>query len=125
MRASFAFLNPVLFLYFARLDHVPAFFEFTKRLHNLIHGHGGESGDDDELKITAHEEATYRAVTEAGGRLLLEQGRDGDVIILHDPQPLGMAKVLRESGKDLKIIFRCRAFSAWLFGNVACCLLEC
>lgn len=85
-------------------DHIPAFFEFTKRMHNLIHGYGSGTGNEE---VSDFEQKTYTAVTDAAGKLMLEHVRDGDIIVLHDPQPLGMVKVLRESDKDLTVVFRC------------------
>jgi trehalose synthase len=66
------------------------FFDFTKRLHNLLHGRG-------DPRITSEEARLYHAVLEPQARWLAEQVGPGDAVILHDPQTLGMAPVLAET----------------------------
>ena len=77
----------------------PAFFALTKRLHNLIHGSGDPRlGPEDR-------EVFQRAGRENADRLqpLL---RPGDVLIVHDPQPLPLAGFLRPA-VPLVTIWRC------------------
>jgi len=77
----------------------PAFFALTKRLHNLIHGSG-----DPQLG-PADREVFERAGRENAARLrpLL---RPGDVLIVHDPQPLPLASFLRPA-MPLVTVWRC------------------
>jgi trehalose synthase len=77
----------------------PAFFALTKRLHNLIHGSG------DSRLGPAEREVFERAGREnaASLRPLL---RPGDVLIVHDPQPLALAGFLRAT-VPLVTVWRC------------------
>ena len=77
----------------------PAFFAFTKRLHNLIHASPEpppEAGDqvlyDDISRRHAHELATMVA--------------SDDILVVHDPQPLGVGTLLTREVK-LHTIWRC------------------
>lgn len=66
----------------------PAFFDLTKRLHNLIHGVG-------DPQLGAEERALYERVNRENAASLRELVRPGDVLIVHDPQPLALAVELR------------------------------
>ena len=90
----------------------PQFFAVTKRLHNLIHGYGGEC----ELLGPA-ERTTYQEVLAAAGLDLLAILRAGDVAVLHDPQTLGLAPRLHHMG--IKIIWRCHIGSDSLNASTA------
>jgi trehalose synthase len=77
----------------------PEFFVLTKRLHNMIHGEG-------EGSFTESDRALYEAVSEENAQDL--KGRIGpdDILVIHDPQPLGMGSILkRQLGNTA--IFRC------------------
>jgi trehalose synthase len=77
----------------------PAFFALTKRLHNLIHGSG------DPRLGPSDREVFERVALENAARLqpLL---RPGDVLVVHDPQPLPLAAFLRPS-VPLLTVWRC------------------
>jgi len=77
----------------------PAFFDLTKRLHNLLHGTGDPGLTDEDQRL-------YGAVSsENAADLKRRLGRD-DVLVVHDPQPLGMGALLaRDLG--LPFLFRC------------------
>ncbi len=82
------------------IDGTPEFFAVTKRLHNRLHG---EPGDDGALGDA--ERDVMRGVTESNaGRLLQLVGPD-DVVIIHDPQPIGLVSALRE--REISVIWRC------------------
>ena len=67
------------------------FFSITKRLHNRIHGF---AGDTEPLSPSAARH--YADVTRANAESLCGQVRPGDVVLLHDPQTLGMAPQLSD-----------------------------
>lgn len=77
----------------------PDFFPFTKRLHNLIHGAG-------DPRIGEADRALYDAVSEENARELRRLARPDDVLVVHDPQPLGFgARAKADLG--LRAIWRC------------------
>lgn len=80
------------------------FFAVTKRLHNRLHG---VPGDDGALDAAAR--ATYDAGLARQRDEVLARVRPGDIVILHDPQPLGLAGDLREAGAD--VVWRCHVGS--------------
>jgi trehalose synthase len=76
-----------------------AFFDLTKRIHNLIHGVGRpELGDTDR--------ALYERVNRANADALRPLMAPGDILVVHDPQPLPMALQLREVG-GFTAVWRC------------------
>ena len=75
------------------------FFSLTKRLHNLIHG----SGDP---VLTAADHALYDRVSNGLATELHPRLADGDVLVVHDPQPLGAGARVRSS-RDVTAIWRC------------------
>jgi trehalose synthase len=78
----------------------PEFFVTTKRIHNRLHGNRGDGGPLGEA-----ERAQLQTVAEREADALLQRIRPGDVVILHDPQPVGMARILHEAG--FPVIWRC------------------
>ena len=77
----------------------PEFFVLTKHLHNLIHGSGTPQLDGGAREM-------FERVNRASAEALRPRLRDGDVLVVHDPQPLPMARMLRESVK-LAAVWRC------------------
>ncbi|MGB3778397.1 MAG: glycosyltransferase [Tunicatimonas sp.] len=77
----------------------PEFFPFTKKLHNLIHGEGTP-------EITAEEVAGYERVNRANADALMHYVQKNDIVVLHDPQPLGMATELKKL-TDAPLLWRC------------------
>ena len=77
----------------------PAFFELTKRIHNLIHGVGPP-----ELSHT--DRALYERVTQENADSLRQLVKPGDILVVHDPQPLPIASQLRTL-IPLLTIWRC------------------
>jgi trehalose synthase len=71
----------------------PAFFQVTKRLHNLMHGEPGDGGGLDEAA-----RAVYLEVTQRNAEGLAASVRADDVVILHDPQTAGMVHALKRRG---------------------------
>lgn len=78
----------------------PAFFGTTKRLHNWIYGAPGDGGS-----IGEGERLHYEAVAASNARELLATVRQGDVVLLHDPQTAGMAPALQRAG--VAVVWRC------------------
>lgn len=77
------------------------FFHLTKGIHNMIHGSGDPSMVDGE-----EARAVYDEVNAANAATLAQRMKDGDVLVVHDPQPMGLAGHLR-SRFDISTIWRC------------------
>ncbi|EMA40058.1 glycosyltransferase [Halobiforma nitratireducens] len=78
------------------MDADDDFFEVTKAVHNGLQGSGEPLTD--EMK------ATYREVTE---RNATEIDSEYDLVVAHDPQPLGMLERLDERVPNAPILWRC------------------
>jgi trehalose synthase len=78
------------------VDGSEEFFVVTKRIHHMLHDKPGDGGPLDEAE---HELYLASLGAELGG--LLELVQPGDVVVLHDPQTLGLAQPLREAGARL------------------------
>lgn len=77
----------------------PRFFTLTKRLHNLIHGVGDPQIDSGDREL-------YEAVSRTNAASLVPHLAPDDVLVVHDPQPMGMGAMLaRERGATA--IWRC------------------
>jgi trehalose synthase len=77
----------------------PAFFSLTKRIHNLIHGAG-------EPELTAADQEVYQAVSRANADALRTMVRPDDVLVIHDPQPMGTGAMLKAE-LGLPTVWRC------------------
>ena len=66
----------------------PGFFTFTKTLHNLIHGLGDPRALDEAGR------RVYERVAAANADQIGAMVRDGDVLVVHDPQPMPLAGLL-------------------------------
>ncbi len=75
------------------------FFEVTKRIHNLLHGEGDPS-------LGPADRALFESVNRQNAAFLRARVRNGDILIVHDPQPLPLAGMLQEE-LDLTTIWRC------------------
>ena len=78
-------------------DH--AFFRLTKQLHNLIHGMGDPS-------LGPADRALYDRVSAENADAIEAFLSPGDVLVIHDPQPMGAGALLRDR-MDLAAIWRC------------------
>jgi trehalose synthase len=65
------------------------FFPLTKRLHNLIHG----AGDAD---LGPAERELYQSVSEQTAERIGRLVGPRDILVVHDPQPLGAGAILKE-----------------------------
>lgn len=99
------------------VDGNPAFFDITKRIHNRLHGSPGDDGPLDEPERLAYDAALTPNLAAMRARV-----RPGDVVVLHDPQTVGLARSLRELG--VHVIWVCHVGiddpndltrSAWAF----------
>jgi trehalose synthase len=82
------------------IDGAPDFFEVTKRLHNRLHGALGDGGPLDDQARRIYEDVLAENVKQLTGRV-----REGDVVIVHDPQPAGMISSFRAAGAS--VVWRC------------------
>ena len=78
----------------------PDFFEITKRIHNGLYGSPGDGGELGEAE-RAHYDRTLRSNADE----LLALVRPNDVVLIHDPQPAGLAAAMRGAGA--KVVWRC------------------
>jgi trehalose synthase len=76
------------------------FFAVTKRMHNRLHGFGGDHGALGEA-----ERRCYEATLAPSGEALGAKVRSGDVVILHDPQTAGLIPALKARG--IPVVWRC------------------
>jgi len=70
------------------------FFQVTKKFHNSLHGR--------KDRITKDDFALFREITEKNMKKLQ---LDGDIIFVHDPQPVGLIRKKKGDGK--KWVWRC------------------
>jgi trehalose synthase len=82
------------------IDGTPEFFAVTKRIHNRLHGAEGDGGQLDDGARRIYEEVSGENIAALAGRV-----REGDVAIVHDPQPAGLIASLKELG--VAVIWRC------------------
>jgi len=78
----------------------PRFFSFTKSLHNLIHGMGDPAALDESGK------ELYERVARTNADEMRGMIKDGDILIVHDPQPLPLAGLLRDDAR-FHAVWRC------------------
>jgi trehalose synthase len=81
-------------------DGTPDFFSVTKRLHNRLHGAIGDGGFLDEEARRIYEGVLAENAAELAGRI-----REGDVVVVHDPQPAGMIESFQAAGAA--VVWRC------------------
>jgi trehalose synthase len=78
---------------------VSEFFTLTKRLHNLIHGERAAHPGQADRTI-------YDAVTQQNADQLAQHIKADDILVVHDPQPLGVGALLINR-LGLRAIWRC------------------
>jgi trehalose synthase len=78
----------------------PEFFALTKRIHNMIHG-------ATQQEFTAGDRALYEDVSRANAESLLQCVRPDDVLLVHDPQPLGAGARVKRRHPSIRAIWRC------------------
>jgi len=82
------------------LDATPDFFRLTKRIHNVLHGSTGDGG-----ALGDAERSLYEDVLAGNLESLLGHVREGDVVLLHDPQTAGLIPGIRAAGAHA--VWRC------------------
>ncbi|WP_255171125.1 glycosyltransferase [Natrononativus amylolyticus] len=78
------------------MDAGDDFFEVTKAIHNGLQGEGA--------RLTEEMKATYHDVTDRNAAALKDEY---DIVVLHDPQPLGMIDRVEETLPNAPIVWRC------------------
>jgi len=78
----------------------PAFFDITKRIHNRLYGSPGDGG-----ALGADERDIYENTLMDNAPELVALVRPGDLVLVHDPQPAGLASALAAAGAI--VIWRC------------------
>jgi len=76
------------------------FFAITKRIHNGLYGLPGDGGPLGPAKRRHYEDVLAQNAAELVALL-----RPGDLVILHDPQPAGLAAAVRRAGA--RVVWRC------------------
>ena len=76
------------------------FFAITKRLHNHLYGVAGDGGP-----LGEDEHRHYEAVLRDNAAELASAVRPGDIVVLHDPQPAGLAAAMHQRGA--RVVWRC------------------
>jgi trehalose synthase len=76
------------------------FFRLTKRIHNALHG---ELGDGSPLGDA--ERATYERISDINAAEFCARVREGDFVLLHDPQTAGLVPHLVKTGA--RVVWRC------------------
>jgi trehalose synthase len=82
------------------IEGPPEFFAVTKRIHNRLHGTVGDGGPLDDAVRRIYEAALAGNAAEFSARV-----REGDIVIIHDPQPAGLIRAARNAGAF--VIWRC------------------
>ena len=77
-------------------DH---FFAVTKKIHNAIHGSGAG-------EFTEEDRAVYERVNEENLDKALSFIKDGDIVVIHDPQPMPLGAHIRKH-RDVRLVWRC------------------
>jgi len=75
------------------------FFSLTKRIHNLLHGSGNPFLSDQDRTL-------YRSVSETLADELADHVQPDDLVVVHDPQPLGVGALLKQR-LDVTALWRC------------------
>ena len=82
------------------LEAPPEFFDITKRVHNRIYGVRGDPGALGETERRLYEHVLAGQMDDLVGR-----ARPQDLVVLHDPQTLGLAPALKAAG--VPVVWRC------------------
>ena len=78
----------------------PEFFRVTKRIHNLLHENRGDGGP-----LGPEERRVYEQRLAGAAEELVQRIGPRDVVLLHDPQTLGLAPRVADTGAT--VVWRC------------------
>jgi trehalose synthase len=78
----------------------PSFFDISKRIHNRLHGDLGDGGSLGDRERRQYERTAARNL-----ELALEHIDRGDLVVVHDPQPMAMVPGLAAAGAT--VIWTC------------------
>ncbi len=78
----------------------PEFFTVTKRIHNRLYGSPGDGG-----ALGPDERIAYERTLHANAVELRAVLRPSDIVVLHDPQTIGLARTVRQAGAT--VVWRC------------------
>jgi trehalose synthase len=76
------------------------FFSLTKNIHNLIH-------DSGRMTLGEKEREIYEAINRKNADALKPHLKPGDILVVHDPQPMALGHMLKGEMEDLHAIWRC------------------
>ncbi len=82
------------------IDGDPEFFAITKRIHNGLYGSPGDGG-----KLGPAEHRHYERVLRANAAELRAVMRADDVVVIHDPQPVGLIAAAKQA--EARVVWRC------------------
>lgn len=71
-------------------------------MHNLLHDTAGRAS----IQVTDEERRVYERVSHEAAARLAPRLCSGDVVILHDPQTLGLAPWIRQLTEDVILVYR-------------------
>ncbi len=78
----------------------PEFFKVTKRIHNHLYGSPGDGGP-----LGTEERIAYERTLHDNALELRAHVRPRDIVVLHDPQTVGLVRAVREAGAT--VVWRC------------------
>lgn len=78
----------------------PAFFRVTKCVHNLLHGTEAPRPGEAERRL-------FERIARDNALSLLGRIGAGDILVVHDPQPMPLAAQLQGMGVEARAIWRC------------------
>lgn len=84
------------------LDAPAEFVQISTRLTTALHGQHGDGG-----KLGDKQRDIYEHVLASNAENVLDEVREGDVVILHDPATAGLARAFHQAGA--RVIWRCHA----------------
>ena len=87
------------------LDAPAEFLTISSRLHAAMHGDRGDGG-----RLADKQRDIYEHVLASNADNVVDEVREGDVVILHDPPTAGLAKAFKQAGAV--VIWRCHVGAA-------------
>eukprot|EP01126_Amoeba_proteus_P045562 TRINITY_DN5104_c0_g1_i8.p1 TRINITY_DN5104_c0_g1~~TRINITY_DN5104_c0_g1_i8.p1 ORF type:complete len:463 (+),score=80.90 TRINITY_DN5104_c0_g1_i8:135-1523(+) len=85
----------------------PEFFALTKKIHNFVHG---QNPGNLEVTFTQEDKTLFERVGNRNGEEFVEKFlKKGDVVMIHDPQPITLIRNIRKkfTKKDVACLWRC------------------